>query len=124
MVQIKNKKYFKIKSKNKKINNHSSIFLKINIFTIHIIKISPFNNTMNVGYISVYKKASHNLPITNISDTYDEEKVASEIINEGVIRPVITSRVLVDPTKPVNDYAPFSPMAKDNWLHSFAHKEA
>ena len=79
---------------------------------------------MNVGYISVYKKASHNLPITNISDTYDEEKVASEIINEGVIRPVITSRVLVDPTKPVNDYAPFSPMAKDNWLHSCAHKEA
>ena len=59
-----------------------------------------------------------------IVDLDDETRVASEIINEGVIRPVITSRVIVDSTEPVNEYAPFSPMAKDNWLHSFPHEEA
>ncbi len=106
------------------MNQRGCINLKINKTTFHIIKISPFNNTMNVEYISVYKKASHNLPITDIVDLDDETRVASEIINEGVIRPVITSRVIIDSTEPVNDYAPFSPMAKDNWLHSFSHKEA
>ena len=79
---------------------------------------------MNVGYISVYKKANPNFTITDIVDLDDENRVASEIINEGVILPVIASRVIVDSKKPVYEYAPFSPMAKDNWLHSFAHKEA
>ena len=79
---------------------------------------------MNVEYISTYKKANPNFPITNIVDLDDEDRVASEIINEGVILPVIASRVIVDSKKPVYEYAPFSPMAKDNWLHSFAHKEA
>ena len=41
---------------------------------------------MNVEYISVYKKASHNLPITNIDDLDDETRIASEIINEGVVK--------------------------------------
>jgi len=79
---------------------------------------------MNVEYISVYKKAIRNLPITNIDDLDDETRIASEIINEGVVRPVITSRVIVDSTEPIYDYAPFSPMAKDNWLHSFSHKKS
>jgi hypothetical protein len=79
---------------------------------------------MNVEYISTYKKANPNFPITNIVDLDDEDRVASEIINEGVIRPVIASRAIVDSTKPIYDYTPFSPMAKDNWLHSFAHKKA
>ena len=78
---------------------------------------------MNVEYISVFKKMDHNLPITDIDEIDDKNNLASEIINEGVIRPVITSRTIVDSKDPVNDYAPFSPMAKENWLHSFSHKE-
>jgi len=78
---------------------------------------------MNVDYISVFKKPIHNLPITEIDDIGDKKNLASEIINEGVVRPVITSRTIINSKDPVNYYAPFSPMAKDNWLHSFSHKE-
>ena len=83
---------------------------------------------MNVDYISVFKKASHNLPITDISDTYDEEKLASKIIVEGGVEThtTITSRgkdALYNSIAPIIEVQGMSPMAKDNWLHSFSHKE-
>ncbi len=83
---------------------------------------------MDIGYISTYKKPSHNLSVTNIIDTYDEEKLASKIIVEGGVEThtTITSRgkdALYDSTHPIIEVGGMSPVAKDNWLHSFSHKE-
>ena len=114
---------------------------------------------MNVEYMKMYR-SDMNFTVTDLELLNHEDKMASEIINEGVIRPVITSRAIEKPA--INDQSPrrmrkvvprrelgdkrvhvhtlesrgracaassqtvepFSPMAKDNWLHSFAHKES
>lgn len=78
---------------------------------------------MDVGYISTYKKPSHNLSVTDITDLDDESRLASKVITEEVVRPVIASRKIVESEIPVIEVRGMSPMAKDNWLHSFSHKK-
>jgi len=113
---------------------------------------------MNVEYMKMYR-SDMNFTVTDLELLNHEDKMASEIINEGVIRPVITSRAIEKPItkdrsprtirKVVSRHEPddkrfrvhalesrgracaatrqtvepFSSVTKDNWLHSFSHKE-
>ena len=77
---------------------------------------------MDVGYISLYKKPSHNLSVTDIRDLNDESKAASQVITEEVVRPVIASRQIGESAVPVIAVRGMTPTAKDNWWHGFYHK--
>lgn len=70
--------------------------------------------------ISNYHKK---ITITDIEILDNDNVKASKIITEGVVRPVIASRKIVESEIPVIEVRGMSPMAKDNWLHSFSHKE-
>ena len=78
-----------------------------------------------VGYVGFGHPK--NFRITRISALDDEMSMASQVVTDGVIRPAITRRsekLLEDESTSVKDFLPASPGAKDNWLHSFSHKEA
>ena len=58
---------------------------------------------MNVEYMKMYR-SDMNFTVTDLELLNHEDKMASEIINEGVIRPVITSRAIEKPA--INDQSP------------------
>ena len=82
-----------------------------------------FNNTMTVSYMQT-NKSDKNFVVTDIELLDDEDKKASEVIIDGVVRPVITSRKIEKTKTPIKSFTPFSASSKDNWLESFAHKES
>ena len=78
---------------------------------------------MNIAYMKM-SKHDKNFTITDIELLDDEDKKASEVIIDGVVRPVITSRKIEKTKTPIKSFTPFSASSKDNWLESFAHKES
>jgi|TARA_B100002019_G_C21270437_1_gene601900 hypothetical protein len=78
---------------------------------------------MNIAYMKT-SKHDKNFTITDIELLDDEDKKASEVIIDGVVRPVITSRKIEKTKTPIKSFTPFSASSKDNWLESFAHKES
>ena len=78
---------------------------------------------MNIAYMKM-SKHDKNFTITDIELLDDEDKKASEVIIDGVVRPVITSRKIEKTKTPIKSFTPFSASSKDNWLESFSHKKA
>ena len=82
-----------------------------------------FNNTMTVSYMQT-NKSDKNFVVTDIELLDDEDKKASEVIIDGVVRPVITSRKIENTEKPIKTFTPFSPSSKNTWLESFPHEKS
>jgi hypothetical protein len=72
------------------------------------------------------KRLTPAYPVTDLDSIDDENALASNVINERVMRPVISSRGNVDKKTdiPIKEYEGLSPGAKDNWLHSLTHEES
>ena len=78
---------------------------------------------MNFSYMPINKHGK-NFVITDIDLLDDEDKKASEVIIDGVVRPVITSRNIKKTKDPIKTFIPFSPSSKYHGLKGFPHKES
>lgn len=82
---------------------------------------------VDVNFLDTNRSTSSNFMLTDIDALYEKEGLASAVITDNLIRPVITDRsdaILKNKEEPVQDFIPFSPSSKDNWLESFSHKKA
>ena len=78
---------------------------------------------MNFTYMSTNKHGK-NFVITDIDLLDDEDNNASEVIIDGVVRLVITSRNIEKTKDPIKTFIPFSPSSKYHGLKGFPHKES
>ena len=81
---------------------------------------------VDVNFLDTNRSTSSNFMLTDIDALYEKEGLASAVITDNLVRPVITDRsdaILKNKEKPVQDFIPFSPSSKDNRLKSFPHKK-
>ena len=84
------------------------------------------NEDVDVSFLDTNMSISSNFMLTDIDALDEKVGLASAVITDNLVRPVITDRsdaILKDKEKPIQDFIPFSSSSKNHWLEGFSHKK-